>query len=122
MQVLISSPRPAAALFTNSASASSGRAIETMSAQPSASTCSATSGVLMRFVVQSGIATSPFSFFVTQAKAARGTEVAIVGTRASCQPMPVLMIVAPDRSIACASCTTSSQLLPSGTRSSMDSR
>ena len=36
-------------------------------------------------------------FFVTQAKAARGTLVAMVGTRASCQPMPVLMIVAPAR-------------------------
>jgi hypothetical protein len=56
---------------------------------------SATSGVLMRLVAMSGIATSPLSLRVTHAKAARGTEVAIVGTRASCQPMPVLMIVAP---------------------------
>ena len=46
----------------------------------------------------------------------------MVGTRASCQPMPVLMIVAPARSMAFASGTTSSQLLPSGTRSSIDSR
>ncbi len=76
----------------------------------------------MRLVVQSGIDTSPFSFFVTHANAARGTDVAMVGMRASCQPMPVLMIVAPARSTALASCTTSSQVLPSGTRSSMDSR
>jgi hypothetical protein len=42
-----------------------------------------------------GIETLPISFLVTQAKAARGTLVAIVGMRASCQPIPVLMIVAP---------------------------
>jgi hypothetical protein len=61
MQVLISSARPAAALFTNSASARKGRAIDTMSASPRASTSSATSGALMRLVVTSGIFTSPFS-------------------------------------------------------------
>jgi hypothetical protein len=47
--------RPLRALFTKSASASKGRAIDTMSAQPSASTCSATSGVLMRLLVTSGV-------------------------------------------------------------------
>ncbi len=93
-----------------------------MSAQPSARICSAISGRLIRFVVTSGMPTSPFIFFVTHANAPRGTEVAIVGTRASCQPMPVLMIVAPARSTAFASSTTSSQLLPSGIRSSIDSR
>src|SRR5512137_43933 len=90
MQVLISSARPAAAFLTSSGSARNGRAIETMSASPSASTFSATSGELMRFVVHTGIPTSPFSLRVTQVKAPRGTEVAMVGTRASCQPMPVL--------------------------------
>ena len=45
------------------------------------------------------------------------TIVAIVGMRASCQPIPVLRIVAPAASMAFASCTTSSQLLPSGIRS-----
>jgi hypothetical protein len=59
---------------------------------------------------------------VTQAKAARGTLVAMVGTRASCQPMPVLMMLAPAFATALPSCTTSSQLLPSGTRSSIDRR
>ena len=44
-------------------SASSGRAMDTISAQPSAMIFSATSGVLMRLVVQSGIATSLLSFF-----------------------------------------------------------
>ena len=97
MQVLISSARPAAALLTSSGSARKGRAIETMSASPSASTFSATSGVLMRFVVQTGMPTSPFSLRVTQVKAPRGTEVAMVGTRASCQPMPVLRMVDPGR-------------------------
>ena len=122
MQVLISSARPAAALLTSSGSARNGRAIETMSASPSASTFSATSGELMRFVVQTGIPTSPFSLRVTQVKAPRGTEVAMVGTRASCQPMPVLRMSTPAASSARASRTTSSQVLPSGTRSSMERR
>jgi hypothetical protein len=34
--------------------------------------------------------TSLFIFFVTQLNAPRGTDVAMVGTRASCQPIPVL--------------------------------
>ena len=46
----------------------------------------------------------------------------MVGTRASCQPMPVFRRVAPAASTALASWTTSSQLLPSGTRSSMERR
>ncbi len=36
--------------------------------------------------------------------------------------MPVLMIVAPAASMPCASSTTSSQVLPPSTRSSIDSR
>ena len=39
-----------------------------------------------------------------------GTEVTMVGTRASCHPMPVLMIVAPAASTSVASATISSQL------------
>ena len=98
-----------------------------MSAAPSASTCSPTSGVLIRFVVTSGMSmpsarSSSRIFRVTQVNAARGTLVAIVGMRASCQPIPVLIIVAPASVIARASCTTSAHVLPSGTRSSMDSR
>ena len=122
MQVLISSALFAAALTTKSASARKGRAIDTMSAQPEARTSSATSGVLIRLVVTSGILTAPLSRLVTQAKAARGTIVAMVGMRASCQPMPVLMMVAPAVSIACARATTSSQVLPPWTRSSIDRR
>ena len=96
---------PSAALFTKAGSASSGRASETMSAQPSTNICSATSGVLMRLEVTSGVlmsaaANSSFIFLVTQANAARGTLVAMVGTRASCQPMPVLMMLAPPRATA----------------------
>ena len=93
-----------------------------MSAQPSASTCSATSGVLIRLEVMIGMPTSPISFFVTQVKAARGTEVAMVGIRASCQPMPVLRIEAPADSTARARVTTSSQVEPSGIRSIIESR
>ena len=127
MQVLIWSRRPLLALFANSASASNGRARLTMSAHSSASTASATSGMLMRLLVISGVLmpaarSSARIFFVTQANAARGTLVAMVGMRASCQPMPVLMSVAPAAEIALASCTTSGQELPSGIRSIIDRR
>ncbi len=66
MQVLMVSERPAAALATKSASARNGRARETRSARPSASSSSAISGVLMRLLVTSGMLTAPMSRFVTQ--------------------------------------------------------
>ena len=44
-------------------------------------------------------------------------RVAIVGTRASCHPMPVFKIVAPAALMARASSSTSGQELPSGMRS-----
>lgn len=122
MQVLMASERPAAAFATNSGSARNGRAIDTMSARPEASISSATSGVLTRLLVTSGTETAPRTFSVTQVNAPRGTEVAMVGMRASCQPIPVLMMVAPAASTARARCTTSSSVEPSGTRSSMESR
>jgi hypothetical protein len=37
---------------------------------------------------------------VTHAKPPLGTTVAMVGMRASCQPMPVLMMDAPDSSMS----------------------
>ena len=83
---------------------------------------SASSGMLMRLVATSGSPTWGFSLAVTPAKAARGTEVAMVGTRASCQPMPVLMMVAPAASMALACITISSQPEPFSTSSSIDSR
>jgi hypothetical protein len=76
----------------------------------------------MRLLVISGTETEPISFRVTQVYAPRGTDVAMVGMRASCQPMPVLIIVAPAASISLASATTSSRVDPPGTRSSMESR
>jgi hypothetical protein len=85
---------PLCALDSNSASARNGRAIDTISASPRARIASATCGSLMRLVVTSGIDTAPFSLRVTQLKAPRGTGVAMVGMRASCQPIPVLMMVA----------------------------
>ncbi len=100
MQVLISSARPAAALATKSGSARNGRAIDTRSAPPVARISSATSGVLMRLDAQTGIPTSGRSRAVVEAQAARGTCVRIVGTRASCQPMPVLITEAPAVSTA----------------------
>ena len=51
-------------------------------------------------------------FCVTQVNPALGTLVAIVGTRASCHPIPVLMMVAPAASMALASITISSHVLP----------
>ncbi len=122
MQVLMASARPAAALATKSGSARKGRASDTMSAQPSASSSSASWGVLMRLVVTSGMFTEPMTRLVTQAYAPRGTEVAMVGMRASCQPMPVLMMVAPAASTSRASVITSSREEPPGTRSSIESR
>ncbi len=77
--------------------------MEIISASPEANTYSAISGVLIRLEVMSGTLTCPFSLRVTQVKAARGTLVAMVGIRASCQPMPVLIMVAPAFSIALAS-------------------
>ena len=109
-------------MLTKSGSAKNGRAIETISASPLASTDSPTSGVLIRFVVINGMLTSDFMRFVIQVNAARGTEVAIVGTRDSCQPMPVLINVAPAFSIAFAKYTTSSQGAPPSTKSSMERR
>ncbi len=122
MQVLISSPRPAAALVTNSGSASSGRAIETRSAPPSARIDSASSGVLIRFDAQTGTETSALSRAVTERHAAGGTWVMIVGMRASCQPMPVLSTLTPASVSRWARVSTSSQLWPPSTRSSSEIR
>ena len=122
MQVLISSARPSAALTTKSGSASSGRAIETRSASPEARISSATSGVLIRLEAQTGTSTSALSRAVSDRQAARGTWVMIVGTRASCQPIPVLKIVTPASSRRWASSTISSQVWPPSTRSSSEMR
>ena len=122
MQVLISSARPLARLGDEVGVGEQRPRHRHHVGVAAASTRSATAGSLMRLVVISGILTAPFSLRVTQVNAARGTIVAIVGMRASCQPMPVLMIVAPASSTACASATTSSQALPPSTRSSIDSR
>ena len=91
--------------------------MDTMSAQPSASTCSATSGVLRRLDGTSGVvmpaaANSAFIICVTHANAARGTLVAMVGTRASCQPMPVFTMWAPPVATALPRVTISSHALP----------
>ena len=47
--------------------------METISAHPSASTLSATSGEFIRLEVMIGMETSPINFLVTHANAARGT-------------------------------------------------
>src|SRR5689334_5907591 len=122
MQVLISSARFSAALATKYGSDRSGRAIDTRSAWPEARISSAISGVLMRLDATTGTDTSGRSLAVTHENAPRGTDVTIVGMRASCQPMPVLMIETPASSIFLASATVSSQLWASSTRSSSDIR
>ena len=121
MQVLISSARDSAALRTHSGSARNGRASETRSAPP-ASTDSATSGMLIRFVATTGTDTCSLSRAAYEVNAARGTEVTMVGTRASCQPMPRLSMLAPAASTSVASAVTSSQVWPSSTRSSTEMR
>ena len=78
--------------------------------------------MLIRFDAQTGTDTSSRSRFVVHVQAPRGTWVMIVGTRASCQPMPVLITVAPACSTSRASSTTSSQVWPPSTRSSSDIR
>src|SRR5450830_838382 len=86
IQVLISSLRPEAALATKYGSAKNGRAIDTRSQSPRSRMAFASCGILMRFEATTGMLTSRRSRPATLAKAARGTEVTMVGTRASCQP------------------------------------
>ena len=76
----------------------------------------------MRLVVITGMETSPLNLPVTSAKAARGTEVTMVGTRASCQPIPVLIRVAPGGFDGLAQHHHLVPGLPLSTRSAMDSR
>ena len=54
----------------------------------------------MRFEAMTGILTASFSSRAANVQAARGTFWAMVGTRASCQPMPWLMMSAPAASTA----------------------
>ena len=96
--------------------------MDTASAWPLAMMRSAVSGSLIRLEATTGIDTTFFTWRVTSANAARGTEVTMVGTRASCQPMPLLIRLAPAFSIARARSSTSSRVLPSGTRSITDRR
>ena len=51
-----------------------------------------------------------------------GTEVAIVGILASCQPIPVLIILTPAASNDLANSTTSSHVEPLSTKSNIDKR
>ena len=122
IQVFISSVRPSAVLLTKFSSANNGRAIETISAIPSLKMLSATFGSLIRFEVTIGILRCGRNLPVTQANAARGTIMPIVGIRASCQPIPVFMRDAPAFSTRCPSSTTSSKLLPSSTKSRQERR
>ena len=93
-----------------------------MSARPRATMSSATSGVLIRLVPISGTLTSPISRAVAQIQPPRGTAWVMVGTGASCQPTPELMMSAPAASAALARATTSSNGLPPSTTSSAEIR
>ena len=78
--------------------------------------------MLIRFVATTGSETCSLRRAAYEVKAARGTEVTMVGTRASCQPMPRLSMLAPAASTSRASAATSSQVWPSSTRSSTEMR
>ena len=103
-------------------SASSGRAMDTASTCPRSRISSATSGVLMRLEAMSGIDTSSRRRSVNLTNAARGTDVTIVGTLASCQPMSVLIASTPWASAARASWVISSHVCPPATKSAIDWR
>ena len=100
MQVLISSMRFSFALITQSESAKKGLAIEIKSAWFFSKISSATCGILIRLEVTNGMDTSPLSLCVTHEKLPLGTLVAMVGTLASCHPIPVLIMEAPACSIS----------------------
>ena len=110
MQVLIRSGDPACALSAQSGSARNGRAMLTRSAWPSARICSAVWGMLIRFEAATGTDTTSLTRRVKSTNAARGTEVTMVGTRASCQPMPVLSRSTPAVSSARARSRVSSRV------------
>ena len=110
------------ALLVHSASASMGLAKHTASAKPACKIDSATSGMLMRLVAITGKVLACLSLPVNSLNAARGTMVAMVGIRASCQPMPVLNMEAPAASMRAISARLSSQVEPSSTKSSTDRR
>ena len=125
IQVLISSSLLSRDFCNRYGSAKNGRAILTMSAECDDKILSAVVGWLIRFVATNGIVTTFASFnaLVVNANAPRGTDVAMVGTRASCHPIPVLMIVAPARSISCANSIHSSwNNNPFSTKSNNDKR
>ena len=68
--------------------------------------------MLMRLEVITGIETSSRTRLVTPVNARRGTMVAMVGTRDSCQVKWVEIIDAPAASMAFESSAISSQLMP----------
>jgi hypothetical protein len=115
MQVLISAARPDRALSTHSGSLSSGRAIDISCTRVSARICSAAFGMLIRLDATTGMLTRSAKASLMSTKTPLGTEVTIVGSRASCQPNPELMMFTPAESNSFASATVSSQLWPSST-------
>mmetsp|Transcript_2900 Transcript_2900/g.8763 ORF Transcript_2900/g.8763 Transcript_2900/m.8763 type:complete len:272 (-) Transcript_2900:634-1449(-) len=125
MQVFVASSWPRKALATRSGSAKKGRAIETRSDASFRKSSSQTLTSLMRFVAQRATSKSGpsrrLSSAVVKAKAARGTHVAIVGTRASCQPTPVLSTSTPSSRNDPARAMASSKEKPPFTSSKRDS-
>ena len=104
MQVLISSARSARGLARRSPGR---RAADAPSRRgrprPTARMSSAISGVLIRLDAQTGTVATALRRAVAERQAPRGTWVMIVGTRASCQPMPVLKTETPASSSSPAS-------------------
>ena len=96
--------------------------MEIRSAASLAIRASASCGELKRLVAMTGKRVAALMRADTQPKAPRGTMPAMVGIRASCQPMPVFSMVAPAPSICDASHSTSAPVPPSSTRSSPEMR
>ena len=122
MQGAINSLLSWLALFTKSGSAKNGLAMLTKSAHFEFKTSSTFSGVFILLDVINGIVIFPINFFVTHENAAGGTDVAMVGIRASCHPMPVFMIFIPAASSFLAKITTSSCDDPFGIKSIIERR
>jgi hypothetical protein len=78
--------------------------------------------MLIRLEAITGIRTCSDTASLMSTNTRLGTDVTMVGTRASCQPMPVLMMVAPAACTSVARAVISSQLWPFSTQSAIDIR
>ena len=115
------SPRPAFA--TISGSARNGRAIETKSTLPAASTSSAAARLLMRLLAITGSApTASFTAAANLTQTPLGTTSCTVGIDDSCQPMPTLSASTPSSASALANASVSAGVVESFIKSAPEMR